>query len=58
MQLFKSKKFWMAVTGILVVTVSEFVPGVDEAALTNVVALIVAAILGQGMADFSKEAKK
>jgi hypothetical protein len=58
MQLFSSKKFWMAVTGIVVVIVSEFVPGVDEVALTEIVALIIAAIVGQGLADFGKEAKK
>jgi hypothetical protein len=37
---------------------SEFVPGVDEAALSNIVNLIIIAIVGQGLADFGKEAKK
>jgi hypothetical protein len=58
MQLFKSKKFWMAVTGVIVVLVNEFVPGVDEKALSDIVYLIIAAIVGQGLADFGKEAKK
>jgi len=58
MDLFKSKKFWMAVVGIIVVVISNLVPTIDETALTEIVALIIAAIVGQGLADLGKEAKK
>lgn len=58
MDLFKSKKFQMAVGGIIVVIVVQFVPEIDETALTEIVALIIAAIVGQGLADFGKEVKK
>ena len=58
MQLFKSKKFWMAVTGIIVVVISDFVPSIDQADLTKIITLIVAAIAGQAAADWGKESKK
>lgn len=52
------KKLKMAISGIIIVIVTSFIPEIDEVALTKIVALIMAYILGQGMADFSKEGKK
>lgn len=58
MQIFKGhKKLKMAISGIVIVIITSFIPEVDEAALTKIVALIVSYIFGQGMADWSKESK-
>lgn len=57
MDLFKSKKFQMAIVGIIVVIVGHMIPEIDEAALTEITAVIVAYLVGQGLADFSKERK-
>lgn len=54
----EKKKLKMAVAGIIVVVITSYIPEVDEAALTKIVALIIAYIFGQGLADFSKETKK
>lgn len=58
MDLIKSKKFQMAIAGMIVVIVTSYIPEIDEDALTKIVGLIVAYIVGQGLADFGKEAKK
>lgn len=58
MDLLKSKKFQMAIAGVIVVIVTSFVPEVDKDALTQIVGLIIAYIVGQGLADFGKEAKR
>jgi uncharacterized protein involved in cysteine biosynthesis len=58
MKLLKSKKFQMAIVGIIVVIVTNFIPEIDEADLTKIIGLIIAYILGQGMADLGKESKK
>jgi uncharacterized membrane protein SirB2 len=57
MELIKSKKFQMAIVGIVVVIITSFIPEIDEKSLTEIVALIIAYIVGQGLADFGKEAK-
>jgi uncharacterized protein involved in cysteine biosynthesis len=57
MKVLSSKKFWAAVVGVVVVMVTNFIPEIDETALTEIVTLIVAYIVGQGLADFGKEAK-
>jgi uncharacterized protein involved in cysteine biosynthesis len=57
MKLLKSKKFQMAIVGIIVVIVTNFIPEIDEADLTKIIGLIIAYILGQGMADLGKESK-
>lgn len=54
--IFKSKKFQAALTGIIVVIVTQFVPGLPEEATTQVVGLIIAYIIGQGLADLGKNA--
>ena len=59
MEWFKGhKKLKMAISGIIIVIVTSFIPEVDEAALTKIVQLIMAYIFGQGMADWAKEGKK
>lgn len=58
LDLFKSKKFQASIAGVIVVIVSNFIPEIDEAELTKIVALFVSYIISQGLADFSKEAKK
>lgn len=57
MDLIKSKKFQMAVAGIIVVIIANYIPEIDEAEVRNVVGLVIAYIVGQGLADFGKEAK-
>jgi hypothetical protein len=57
MDLLYSKKFQMAVIGIIVTVITSFIPEIDKVELTAIVTLIVANILGQGLADFGKEAK-
>jgi len=54
----KSKKFQAAIAGVIVVIVSNYIPAIDPDALTEIVALIIAYVIGQGLADFGKEAKK
>lgn len=48
----------MALAGVVVVIVSSYIPGVDEESLTKIVSLIIAYIVGQGLADFGKESVK
>jgi hypothetical protein len=57
MKLLTSKKVQAALAGIIIVVVTSFIPEIDEAELTKIVALIIAYIFGQGLADFGKEAK-
>jgi hypothetical protein len=57
MNLFYSKKFQLALIGIVVTVVTSFIPEIDKAELTAIVTLIVANIIGQGMADWGKEGK-
>jgi hypothetical protein len=56
MEIFKSKKFWVAVGGVAAVVVAN-VFGVAEDKVNDVVALLVSFILGQGLADMGKNAK-
>ncbi len=55
MDLLTSKKFQMTVVGIVVIFVGHMIPEINKAALTEVVAVIVAYLIGQGLADFGKE---
>jgi hypothetical protein len=54
--MFKSKKFWAAVVGALVVTVSTQL-GLDPEKAKIIAEVIVGYIVGQGLADFGKHAK-
>lgn len=58
MEILKSKKFQASIVGIIVVILSAFIPELDETEVTKIVALIVSYVIGQGLADFGKEAKK
>lgn len=58
MDLLKSKKFQAALVGLIVVILLHTFPQLPEEAISEVVALIVAYIFGQGVADFGKEAAK
>ena len=55
MDILKSKKFQASMAGVIVVVVSTFLPELDEAEVTKIVALMISYIIGQGLADFGKE---
>lgn len=55
MSIFKSKKFWMAIAGVVAVLVSAFF-GIAEDKVLEILSVIIAYILGQGMADLGKNA--
>jgi len=57
MKILKSKKFQALIVGVIVLVLMELIPALDEAHTTEVVALIVAYIIGQGIADHGKEAE-
>lgn len=46
-ELVKSKRFWAAVAGLAVVVVKQFVPAIPEEAVTNVVMVLAAWIVGE-----------
>lgn len=52
-----SKKLLMAIAGVVSVALGEFL-GVPEEASMQILAIVVSYILGQGIADLGKEAKK
>lgn len=58
MDLHKSKKFQMAIVGIVIVITSHYGLELDEGSLTKIIGIIIAYIAGQGLADFGKEARK
>lgn len=58
MAIFKSKKFWMAVVGIVAMIVSSFIPAITEEMIMGIAGIIISYILGQGIADNGKEAAK
>lgn len=53
--LLKSKKFQALLVGLIVLLLQQWIPGINETQATEVVALIVAYIIGQGLADLGKE---
>jgi len=53
----RSKKFWVAVAGVLAVVLSETM-GIPEATVLEVAGIIIAYLIGQGIADNGKEAVK
>ena len=55
--LLASKKFWIAVAGIIVMIVGNFT-GIPEDQLMAICGIIISYILGQGIADHGKEAAK
>jgi len=56
-EMLKSKKFWYAVAGVLVVVLGYVIPDYAEMAEKALYG-IIALILGQGMSDIGKEAAK
>lgn len=54
MALLRSKKFRMALVALIVSVVLHFIPAMPEQAITEVLALAIAFIFGQGLADFGK----
>tara|TARA_R100000781_G_C4045590_1_gene115573 strand:- start:221 stop:415 length:195 start_codon:yes stop_codon:yes gene_type:complete len=53
-QMFKSKKFWYAVSSVAVPALVTFL-GVDEATATNLYYAFLTLVLGQGIADIAKK---
>jgi hypothetical protein len=53
-QIFKSKKFWYAVSSIVVPILCNTL-GMDEATATNVFYSLLTLVLGQGLADSGKK---
>ena len=52
-QMFKSKKFWYAVSSVVVPVIVTFL-GVDEATATNLYYALLTLVVGQGIADVAK----
>ena len=50
----KSKKFWYAVSSVIIPALVTYL-GVDEETATNLYHAILVLILGQGIADISKK---
>ena len=53
-QIFKSKKFWYAISSIVVPILCNTL-GMDEATATNVFYSLLTLVLGQGLADSGKK---
>jgi uncharacterized membrane protein len=53
LNLLKSRKFWAAVAGLLLIVVQEFMPSfpLDAEQVTNVIYVVVAFIIGTGLED-------
>jgi hypothetical protein len=58
MDLLKSKKFQAALIGLAVVVVKHFLPDLDETSVQQILAVLLAYIIGQGIADHGKEKAK
>ena len=53
-QMFKSKKFWYAISSVVVPSIVTFL-GVDEATATQLFQALLVLVLGQGIADVAKK---
>ena len=53
-QMFKSKKFWYAVSSVVVPVIVTFL-GVDETTATNLYYALLTLVVGQGIADVAKK---
>ena len=53
MDIFKSRKFWASVAGLLLVMIQKAIPDfpLDAGQVTNVIYVLVAYILGTGLED-------
>jgi len=56
MELFKSKKFIMSAVGVVAMVVSHFFPVIGEDQILGIAGIIVAYVVGQGIADGGKSA--
>lgn len=54
--IFKSKKFWMSIAGVVAVVLSETI-GIAENQTMMIAGLIMTYVFGQGLADFGKEGR-
>jgi len=53
-QMVKSKKFWYAISSVVVPTIVTYL-GVDEMTANNLYYALLALVLGQGIADIAKK---
>ena len=53
-QMFKSKKFWYAISSVVIPAIVTYL-GVDEVTATNLYYAILTLIVGQGIADIAKK---
>ena len=53
-QMFKSKKFWYAISSVVIPTIVTYL-GVDETTAKDLYYAILTLIVGQGIADVSKK---
>ena len=56
-ELFNSKKFWVALVGLIIVITNHYGLTLDSDQLLGVVLVVVGYLTGQGLADFGKEKK-
>jgi uncharacterized membrane protein len=56
LELVKSRKFWAAVAGLILIVVQEFMPTfpLDAEQVTNVIYVVVAFIIGTGLEDSAR----
>ena len=56
LNLFKSRKFWAAIAGLVLVVIQALMPDfpLDAEQVTNVIFVLVAFILGTGLEDSAK----
>lgn len=57
-ELLSSKKFVAMIVGLVMSIATKYVPGLDEETTYQIVGLVIAYILGQGVADAGKEKAK
>lgn len=53
MAIIKSKKFWVSVSGAVAVVLAKLV-GIPEDTTMQVAGIVIAYVLGQGLADINK----
>jgi|TARA_R100001082_G_C4264310_1_gene116879 hypothetical protein len=53
-QMIKSKKFWYAISSVVVPAIVTYL-GVDETTASNLYYALLALVLGQGIADIAKK---
>ena len=58
MEIVRSKKFWTMIAGLIVIVSSKLGLNLSEQTILEVIGLLSAYIVGQGIADNGKEAAK